>query len=156
MDYRGRKTKSPQYLPAALTWFFPSPSGCSPGSGNKVLRLHFRFFLWRNLDLSPNQSTFHIILSSAAFRLFLFKKRPWLNLTLYHHYSILSELLLFYLEGSFFHCISSFSNVRLICHHLYSSGDLKIIVHQDHAGTQQPNPDKNWKLKCHDQNGKEK
>lgn len=47
-----------------------------------------------------------------------------------------------------FHCISSFSNVRLICHHEFPSRDLKIMVHQDYAGTRQSNPDKNWEGKC--------
>ena len=48
--------------------------------------------------------------------------------------------------GFFFHCISSFSNVRLICHRVYSSEDLKIMVHQDHDGDQQPSSDKTENL----------
>lgn len=49
----------------------------------------------------------------------------------------------FIMRVFFSHRISSFSNVRLICHHEYPSGDLKIMIHQHHAGTQQPKPDKN-------------
>lgn len=99
-------------------------------------------FTMKVLDVSPNLGTCQTILSSAAFRLYsVFLKGPDLTLLFIllsyqnFHYFIMSVF--------FSHHISSFSNVRLICHHEYPSGDLKIMVHQHHAGTQQPKPDKN-------------
>lgn len=59
-----------------------------------------QFLSLQELDLSSDWGTCQIILSSAVFRIFQFKKRPRLNLTLYS--VILSELALFYLEDACF------------------------------------------------------
>lgn len=95
----------------------------------------------KELDLSPNMGTCQIILASVAFRCFHLKNKQKgpLNLTPHHCNSvILPELSPFYLESFFPHCISSFSNVRIICHHVYPSGDLNIMVHQDHTRIHNP------------------
>lgn len=87
-------------------------------------------------------STWTLVKSScplAVFSLFQFEKAPDLT----SHYTILFCFLLRTFTTlswgvSFFYYISSFSNVRLTCHLACPSGEFKIIVHQDHAGINNP------------------